>query len=147
MEEAEDVPEASWLAWRLRCSASQSRRSCGAIWNPRIDGSPVDQRSLRSRRTNALIVDMQLVGQPLPGRPETLRKREQERLDRMTYAHVEGAYLTNSDSLVSVRAWACPSPSVRWLDGTSVSRTWTTDSRKDPTAAVKLWVHRFAPLG
>jgi len=101
VEEAEDVPEASWLALEATVFR-QPNAELWAIWNPRIDGSPVDNRFVKRPPANALIVDLQWWDNPFfPEGLETLRKREQERLDPATYAHVwEGAYLTNSDAQV-----------------------------------------------
>ena len=47
VEEAEDVPEASWVALEPTVFR-QPRAELWAIWNPRLDGSPVDQRFRKS---------------------------------------------------------------------------------------------------
>ena len=47
VEEAEDVPEASWLALEATVFR-QPKAELWAIWNPRIDGSPVDQRFVKT---------------------------------------------------------------------------------------------------
>ena len=57
VEEAEDVPEASWLALEATVFR-QPKAELWAIWNPLRDGSPVDQRFVKTPPTNALIVDM-----------------------------------------------------------------------------------------
>ena len=141
VEEAEDVPEASWLALEATVFR-QPKAELWAIWNPRIDGSPVDQRFVKKPPANALIVDMQWWDNPFfPEGLETLRKREQDRLDPATYAHVwEGAYLTNSDAQVlagKVRV-AEFRPGEGW-DGPYHGLDY--GFAQDPTAAVKLWVH------
>lgn len=76
-----------------------------------------------------------------PPELETLRKREQERLDPATYAHVwEGAYLTNSDAQVLagkvVVAEFTPQPG--W-NGPYYGLDYGFS--QDPTASVCAWVH------
>ena len=141
VEEAEDVPEASWLALEATVFR-QPKAELWAIWNPLRDGSPVDQRFRKTPPANALVQEMNWWDNPFfPPGLETLRKREQERLDPATYAHVwEGAYLTNSDSQVlagKVRV-AEFRPSEGW-DGPYHGLDY--GFAQDPTAAVKLWVH------
>jgi phage terminase large subunit len=101
VEEAEDVPEDSWLALEATVFR-QPKSELWAIWNPRLDGSPVDKRMRKSPPPNAIIRKVNYSDNPFfPPGLETLRKREQERLDAATYAHIwEGEYLTNSDAQV-----------------------------------------------
>jgi phage terminase large subunit len=141
VEEAEDVPEASWLALEATVFR-QPKSELWAIWNPSYDGSPVDQRFRKNPPANALIAELNWWDNPFfPEGLETLRKREQERLDPATYAHVwEGAYLTNSDAQVlagKVRV-AEFTPDTDW-DGPYHGLDY--GFAQDPTAAVKLWVH------
>ena len=141
VEEAEDVPEAAWLALEATVFR-QPKSELWAIWNPRLDGSPVDQRFRKAPPANALVVEMNHWDNPFfPEGLETLRKREQERLDPATYAHVwEGAYLTNSDAQVlagKVRI-ADFEPGRDW-DGPYHGLDYGFS--QDPSAAVKLWVH------
>ena len=49
VEEAEDVPEASWLALEATVFR-QPKAELWAIWNPRIDGAQSISDSLRRRR-------------------------------------------------------------------------------------------------
>lgn len=101
VEEAEDVPEPSWLA----LEATVFRRpgsELWAIWNPRDEESPVSRRFIKSPPSNGIGAKVNYSDNPFfPPLMEELRKREQERLDPSTYAHVwEGDYLRNSDSQV-----------------------------------------------
>jgi phage terminase large subunit len=101
VEEAADVPEDSWLA--LEATVFRKAKSeLWAIWNPRLDGSPVDKRFIKSPPPNAIVRKVNYSDNPFfPEGLETLRKREIERLDPATYAHIwEGAYLVNSDTQV-----------------------------------------------
>lgn len=101
VEEAEDVPEESWLA--LEATVFRKDKSeLWAIWNPRTENSAVDKRFRKTPPDNALICEMNHQDNPFfPSGLEMLRKREQTRLDPATYAHIwEGAYLENSDAQV-----------------------------------------------
>jgi phage terminase large subunit len=101
VEEAEDIPEQSWLALEATVFR-QPKSEIWAIWNPRLDGSPVDKRFRKSPPPDLLAVEMNWPDNPFfPPGLQVLRAREAQRLDPATYAHVwEGAYLTNSDAQV-----------------------------------------------
>lgn len=141
VEEAEDVPEASWLALEATVFR-QPRSELWAVWNPRRDDSPVDVRFRQNPPQNAIVVEMNWWDNPFfPEGLETLRRREQERLDPATYAHVwEGAYLENSDAQVlagKVRV-AEFKPGEGW-DGPYHGLDYGFS--QDPTAAVRVWIH------
>ena len=141
VEEAEDVPELSWLDLEATVFR-QPKAELWAIWNPSLDGSPVDKRFRKSPPPNADIVEINWQeNRWFPEGLETLRKREQERLDPATYAHIwEGQYLQNSDAQVLARKvrvadfdtgkdWSGPYYGADW--GFS----------QDPTAAVRCWIN------
>ena len=141
VEEAEDVPEAAWLA----LEPTVFRQPCAelwAIWNPRLDGSPVDARFRKAPPDRSGVVQMNWLDNPFfPPELDALRRREQERLDPATYAHVwEGAYLENSDAQVLAGK-------VRVSEFTS-QPSWDGPYHgldygfaQDPTAAVRCWIH------
>lgn len=140
VEEAEDIPENSWLALEATVFR-QPQSELWAIWNPREDGSPVDKRFRKSPPPNALIAQMNHTDNPFfPAGLETLRQREQERLDPATYAHVwEGAYLQNSHAQVfhgkvDVRTFEPDGWDGPYLGG-------DFGFSQDPTAAVECWIH------
>jgi phage terminase large subunit len=140
VEEAEDVPEASWLALEATVFR-QPKSELWPIWNPRLDGSPVDKRFRKNPPPRALVVEMNWNDNPFfPPSLNELRKREQERLDPATYAHVwEGAYLQNSDAQVFggkvlVREFE---PQQGW-DGPYYGGDFGFS--QDPTAAVEVWI-------
>ena len=141
VEEAEDVPEESWLA--LEATVFRQHGSeLWAIWNPRDEGSPVDQRFRKHPPGNALVQEVNWQDNPFfPEGLETLRQREQERLDPNTYAHVwEGAYLENSERQVfggKVRIEDFE-PGKGW-DGPYQGIDF--GFRPDPLAALRAWVH------
>lgn len=141
VEEAEDVPDDSWLALEATVFR-QDKSELWAIWNPRTENSPVDKRFRKSPPANALVCEVNWQDNPFfPKGLETLRKREQQRLDLATYAHIwEGAYLENSDAQIFagktvVRAFE---PGDNW-DGPYFGGDFGFS--QDPTFAVEVWVH------
>jgi len=140
VEEAEDVPEESWLALEATVFR-QAKSELWAIWNPRLDESPVDKRFRKSPPNNAVVAKVNYNDNPFfPVGLETLRKRELERLDPATYAHIwDGEYLTNSDSQVlsgkvSVEAFEVQP---HW-EGPYYGGDFGYS--QDPIAAVECWV-------
>lgn len=105
IEEAEDVPEASWLDLEPTIRAPKSE--LWVIWNPRRDGSPVDKRFRKSTPPRAVVAEVHADDNPwLPD--ELIEQREHNRvtMDPQTFAHVwEGAYLENSDAQVLAGKW------------------------------------------
>jgi phage terminase large subunit len=142
VEEAEDVPETSWLALEATVFR-QPRSELWPIWNPRLDGSPVDMRFIKAPPKGALIAKVNWSDNPFfPPGLETLRKREQERLDPNTYAHVwEGEYLTHSDAQILAGKWEIGDfePNAMW-DGPYQGGDF--GFAMDPTAAVRAYVHK-----
>jgi phage terminase large subunit len=140
VEEAEDVPEQSWLD--LEATVFRKDRSeLWAIWNPRVEGSPVDKRLRQKRPENALVAEINWQDNPFfPEGLDRLRKRQQEMLDPSTYAHIwDGAYLSNSDAQVfanktEVRAFE-PDTS---FNGPYFGGDFGFS--QDPTAAVAVWI-------
>jgi len=140
VEEAEDVPEASWID--LLPTIRAPRSEIWVVWNPRTDGSPVDKRFRKNPPADALAVEMNWRDNPaFPAVLEAQRQHDQARMDPATYAHIwEGAYLTNSDAQVlagkvSVREFE---PGEGW-DGPYFGLDF--GFAQDPTAAVRCWVH------
>lgn len=140
IEEAEDVPEHSWLDLLPTVRAENSE--IWAIWNPRMDGSPVDQRFVKNPPDDALIAELNFTDNPwFPEVLEGQRQHDQSRMDPATYAHVwEGAYLENSDAQVlhgkvAVREFE---PETEW-DGPYYGLDY--GFANDPTAAVECWIH------
>lgn len=141
IEEAEDVPEDSWLALEATVFR-QPKSELWPVWNPRTEGSPVDKRFRKAPPARALITEINWPDNPyFPPALNELRRREQQRLDPATYAHVwEGAYLENSDSQVfhgkvHVEEF---SPGTSW-DGPYLGGDFGFS--QDPTAAVELYIH------
>ena len=141
VEEAEDVPEDSWLALEATVFR-QPKSELWAIWNPRVDGSPVDKRFRKSPPDKALIARINYDSNPFfPEGLEALRQREQRRLDPATYAHVwDGEYLENSDAQVFAGKYEIAEfePGALW-DGPYFGLDF--GFAQDPTAAVECYIH------
>lgn len=141
VEEAEDVPEASWLALEATV-LRQPRSELWSIWNPRVDGSPVDQRFRKRPPKDALIEELNWRDNPwFPPGLDKLRQSDLTRLDPNTYAHIwEGAYLTNSDAQVFAGKWRVDEfePGPDW-DGPYQGGDFGFS--QDPTAAVRCWIN------
>jgi phage terminase large subunit len=141
VEEAEDAPEASWLALEATVFR-QPKSELWALWNPRLDGSPVDMRFRKHPPDNAVTVEMNWNDNPFfPDGLDKLRRREQSRLDPATYAHVwDGAYLVNSAAQVFSGKWRVEEfePKDTW-DGPYQGGDF--GYAQDPTAAVRVYIH------
>jgi len=140
VEEAEDVPEQSWLALEATV-LRQPKSELWPIWNPRLDGSPVDQRFRKRPPANSLIVEMNWRDNPwFPKGLDDLRRRDQSRLDPNTYAHIwDGAYLVNSEAQVFAGKWLVEEfePKPTW-DGPYQGGDF--GFAQDPTAAVRCYI-------
>ncbi len=141
VEEAEDAPEASWLALEATVFR-QPKSELWALWNPRLDGSPVDMRFRKHPPDNAVTLEMNWNDNPFfPDGLDKLRRREQTRLDPATYAHVwDGAYLVNSAAQVFSGKWRVEEfePYGTW-DGPYQGGDFGYS--QDPAAAVRVYIH------
>lgn len=104
VEEAEDVPDAAWDALEPTIRAPKSE--IWALWNPKKDGSPADQRFRKNPPPRSLFAEMNYTDNPwFPAELEEQRAHYQRTRDPGAYAHIwEGAYLQNSESRV-FRNW------------------------------------------
>jgi len=140
IEEAEDVPEHSWLD--LLPTVRADRSEVWAIWNPRTDGSPVDQRFIKQPPSSAAIAELNYDDNPwFPSVLDAERRHDLERMDAATYAHVwEGAYLENSDAQVLHGKYRVAQfePAKGW-DGPYFGLDYGFS--QDPTAAVECYLH------
>jgi len=141
VEEAEDVPETSYLALEATVFR-QPKSEMWNLWNPRLEGSPVDMRFRKNPPANAIAAEVNWSDNPFfPTGLQTLRRREQERLDPATYHHVwEGGYLVNSDAQVLAGKWRVAEfePGDTW-DGPYQGGDF--GYAQDPTAAVRCYIH------
>lgn len=139
IEEAEDVPESSWRDLLPTVRAPKSE--IWVIWNPRLDGSPVDKRLVKSTPPNSQIITLNHDDNPwFPPVLDAQRRYDQSSMDPALYAHIwEGAYLTNSNAQVlagKVRVEDF-TPEPDW-NGPYLGADW--GFAQDPTTAIKAWV-------
>jgi len=100
VEEAEDVPEASWIDLEPTIRADKSE--IWVIWNPRKENSPVDKRFIKSTPPRTRIAKVNW--QDNPWFPKVLNEQRQyalKSMDYAQYAHIwEGEYWAASDTQV-----------------------------------------------
>jgi phage terminase large subunit len=141
VEEAEDVPEHSWIALEATV-LRQPKAEIWAIWNPCDEGSPVDKRFRSNPVDQSVVAEVNYDDNPwFPEGLEKLRKRDLERLDPNTYAHIwDGAYLVNSDAQVLAGKWRVAEfePGGDW---SGPYHGLDFGFSQDPTAATKCWIH------
>lgn len=140
VEEAEDVPEASWLALEPTIRAEKSE--IWVLWNPAREGSPVDMRFVKNPPPRSHIAELNYTDNPwFPAVLEEQRAHQQRTLDPETYAHIwDGAYLKKGKASVFGGCWRVDSfaPGDDW-DGPYYGLDFGFS--QDPTAGVKLWIH------
>jgi phage terminase large subunit len=140
VEEAEDVPEASWQALEPTIRADKSE--IWVIWNPRLDGSPVDQRFIKNPPPRSAIVELNYTDNPWFTQVlEEQRQHQQRTLDPETYRHIwKGAYLKQSKAAIFLGKWRVAdfTPAADW-DGPYHGLDF--GFANDPTAGVRCWVN------
>lgn len=100
VEEAEDIPDHSWMA--LTPTVRKARSEIWAIWNPRDEGSPTDERFRQYADDATIAVQMNYNDNPwFSDVLEQERERDLRIRDHATYKHIwEGAYLVDSDAQI-----------------------------------------------
>lgn len=140
VEEAEDITEQGWrkLVPTIRAPGSEF----WVIWNPLLEGSPVDKRLRTMPPPRSRIVEMNFGDNPwFPPELEEQRQHDMKVLDPETYAHIwEGAYLTNTEAQILSGKWRVDlfEPGADW-DGPYHGLDF--GFAQDPTAATKCWIH------
>lgn len=139
VEEAEDVPEFSWVALEPTIRAPKSE--IWVIWNPRDEGSPVDRRFRGEKpAVRSCIVEMNYGDNPWF--PEVLEEQRQDALLRFepeVYANVwEGKYLKASKAAVFYNKWETGTRDTTGWNGPYVGLDWGFST--DPTAGVRVWI-------
>ena len=140
VEEAEDVPNESWLALEATVFR-QPKSELIAIWNPKRKGSPVDQRFRVNPHPKAISALVNYSDNPFfPPALESLREHQAKTLDPATYAWIwEGAYLERSDAQVFQRFQIAEFTRGEGWAGPYIGLDWGFSS--DATAAVMAWVN------
>lgn len=141
VEEAEDIPEESWL--QLEATVlRQPKSEIIALWNPRKKGSPVDVRFRQHPPKDAIIAEINYTDNPFfPDGLKKLCERQREILDYSTWAHVWlGAYLENSASQIFNGKFEQKefTPGEDW-DGPYQGGDWGYS--QDPTAMIRAWIY------
>jgi phage terminase large subunit len=140
VEEAEDLSEKSWR--QLVPTVRSPHSEFWVIWNPLLDGSPVDKRLRKHPPPRSMVVEMNHTDNPwFPPELEEQRLHDQEVLDPETYAHIwEGAYLENTEAQVLASKWRIArfEPGDDW-DGPYHGLDFGFS--QDPTAATRCWIH------
>lgn len=140
VEEAEDVTEQSWIDLEPTIRAPDSE--IWVMWNPRLDGSPVDNRFRKNTPPRSAIVEMNYSDNPwFPDVLEEQRITAQSRMDQGMYDHVwNGAYLKNTEANVFNGKWVIDefTPQSNW-DGAYYGADFGFAA--DPSTLVKMWVH------
>lgn len=140
VEEAEDIPEQSWVNLEATIFR-QPKSELWVLYNPRRENSPVDFRFIKNKSPSCIVGTVNFSDNPFfPAGLEILRKRDQEIFDPSTYAHIwNGAYLTNSKSQVFHGRYEikdfCPDESWTMVQGLD----WGYS--QDPTAMIRAYVH------
>lgn len=140
VEEAEDVPEYSWVSLEPTIRAPKSE--IWIVWNPRRIDSPVNQRFVENKPPRCHIVKMNYSDNPwFPAELEEQRQTAMRTFKPEMYAHVwEGAYLERSDAQIFADKYI--------IQEFAPMQTWGMPYcgldfgfSQDPTAAVKCWVY------
>lgn len=141
IEEAEDIPEESWL--QLEATVlRQPKSEIWALWNRRKKGSPVDTRFLTFPPKDSVVKEINYTDNPFF--PEGLRKlceRQREILDYATWAHVWlGSYLENSAAQIFNGRFEQKdfTPKPDWK-GPFQGGDWGYS--QDPVAMLRCWIH------
>ena len=141
VEEAEDIPEESWL--QLEATVlRQPKSEIWALWNPRKKGSPVDFRFRTHPPKDALVKQINYLDNPFfPSGLTKLCERQREILDYATWSHVWlGAYLENSAAQIFNNRFEVKdfTPGPKW-SGPYQGGDWGYS--QDPTAMLRSWVN------
>lgn len=139
VEEAEDVPEASWVD--LEPTIRKDKSEIWVIWNPKTEDSPVDKRFRKSQPPGSVIVELNWRDNPwFPQRLEDQRKLMQER-DPNAYAYIwEGGYWAKTDAQVLGDKWSVREfeAGPQW-DGPYYGADWGFS--QDPSTLIEAWHH------
>lgn len=140
VEEAEDVPEASWRDLEPTIRAPKSE--IWVLWNPRKQGSPVDARFIQQSPPRSRLAELNYTDNPwFPAVLDEQRQHQRRTLDPETYAHIwEGKYLKIGKASVFGGRWRVdlfePGP-----DWSGPYYGLDFGFAQDPTAATEAWVH------
>ena len=140
VEEAEDIPEQSWVNLEATIFR-QPKSEMFIIYNPRKESSPVDFRFIKNKAPSSIVGNVNYSDNPFfPAGLEILRKRDMEIFDPATYAHIWlGDYLRNSKSQIFHDRYELKQfePDPKW----SIVQGLDWGYSQDPTAMIRAYVH------
>lgn len=143
VEEAEDVSEGAWVD--LEGTVLRKLKSeIWVIWNPKIEGSPVDTRFRSAEAANDpayAIVQMNAEDNPwFPPGLAKLRETHRRQFDAAKFDWIwKGEYLKNDESKIFANCWQ---EGIRFPDSSWHGPYHGLDFgfSADPTAAVRCWI-------
>jgi len=139
VEEAEDVPEYSWVDLDPTIRADKSE--IWVIWNPKKDGSPTDNRFRKHPPARSIIAEMNYLDNPwFTARLENTRKNDLARMDHADYRYIwDGQYLKHSKSQIFANKYRVAdfTPDNDY-DGPYFGIDW--GFAQDPSTAIKMWI-------
>lgn len=139
IEEAEDVPEYSWVDLEPTIRAPLSE--VWVVWNPKKKNSPVDKRFRQSVPPRSVIAKLNYTDNPwFPDVLEEQRLNARRTMDDAMYRHIwEGDYLESTDAQIFHNKYS--------IEEFEPIKTWGSPYygldfgfSQDPTAAVKAWI-------
>ena len=140
VEECEDIPESSWIDLEPTIRSPKSEIWC--IWNPKKDGSPIDNRLVKTAPPRSIVADVNYSDNPwFPPELEELRQTQLERMEPSMYQHIwYGAYLKHSKAQIFSGKYRQLEfiPGQDW-DGPYFGIDWGFS--QDPTTGVKCWIY------
>jgi phage terminase large subunit len=139
IEEAEDVPEYSWIDLEPTIRAPKSE--IWVIWNPKRKDSPVDRRMRQNIPPRSKIVKLNYEDNPwFPDELEEQRLYARKVMDDATYSHIwEGQYLESTDAQVFNNKFTIEEFDTEFdWDGPYYGLDFGFS--QDPTAAVECWI-------
>ena len=141
VEEAEDVPEHSWV--ELEPTIRGENSEIWVIWNPRTKSSPVDKRFIINPPARSTIIQSNYTDNPwFPDVLDRRRKRDLETMDFLQYQHIwEGKYWESSDAQIfkdkfTVVDNIAPAYDTQLLFGAD----WGFSV--DPNTLVRMWINK-----
>ena len=140
VEEAEDVPEYSWVDLEPTIRAPMSE--IWVIWNPKDKDSPVDKRFRKNPPPLSISAEVNYEDNPwFPDKLENQRVRAMQVMDDSMYRYIwEGDYLESTEAQVFNNKFESKEfePEKRW-DGPYFGLDFGFS--QDPTAGVKCWIN------
>lgn len=141
VEEAEDVPESSWVDLEPTIRAQKSE--IWVVWNPRTDGSPVDKRLIKNTPERSRIAKMNYGDNPFfPPELEELRRQQQRTFDDATYSHIwDGQYLSRTDAQIFAGKFVIRDFEPHEVLWNGPYYGLDFGFSQDPSAGVKSWIN------